>query len=150
MLFCHINMNEIARWSSERLVEMACVIHSSTRFGRIIPREASQERNVLMPDGCLGLDDPMLAESLHPPEAFDFPQLRKLPEGFREGKALSCLDLLIAKSCAGLNGKFRSTPEAVRAWAPSPHACPRPAAFPPGLRHATLIQEPCRSARRRG
>lgn len=94
---------------------MACVIHSSTRFGRIIPREASQERNVLMPDGCLGLDGPMLAESLHPPEAFDFPQLRKLPEGFSEPKALSCLDLLIAKSCAGLNGKFRSTPEAVRA-----------------------------------
>ena len=93
---------------------MACVIHSATRCGPIVPHEVSLEGNVLMPDDCLGFEDPMLAEALYPAKSFDLPQLRRLPDGFCERQALFTLGIVLSKSCAGLPERHRSTPEAVR------------------------------------
>ena len=95
---------------------MACVMHLPTRNGLFtVPSEVGWEMNTLMPDDCEGFDDPLLAEDLYPPERFDHPNLRRLPEDFCPVQADANLKLLLAKTCAGLRHDLRVAPQAMRA-----------------------------------
>ena len=96
---------------------MPCVVmHLPTTDGLFgVPSEVGQEMNVLMPDNCTVLDDPVLAEDLLPAERFDRPELRRLPEDFRQAAADSNLDVLLSKACAGLHHDLWASYDEMRA-----------------------------------